>query len=401
MPQIEHEAVALARRRLEEQRALLGDHHPDYATALNQCALLAIKHGEPQEAEPWLLQALEIRKQTMGEDHADYATNLSGLAGLHWARGDLAGAEPLLRQAIDIRLRVFGPDHSKTVASLRSLDELQSAKAGTESAGVFPELAPADITVVGTVVDATASRYPYEESSVEPPIAASTPMASSELVEVSTDLAALRERSDRLGRDWLRLADELSRAAEAMRQGGVPCSGVLAEELRSSATRFDALREDVALAALALGLDGSAIRAALDREALDAHFPELAQAERRVSEAADAQRRSLELLEQALDLRHAAGAEFPPLDDCLRQVRCQREAIAAARPVALPDDVAALAAGTHPLCALLALAANDDQVGDESWTEFVDAVRNHFGEPLAVAAARGRLVFASVAAVGT
>ena len=81
----------------------VGEHHPDYASALIQLALLLIMHGDPTEAEPLLRQALEVRKETLGDRHPDYATCLSSLAGLLWARGDLNGAEPLLQQALEIR----------------------------------------------------------------------------------------------------------------------------------------------------------------------------------------------------------------------------------------------------------------------------------------------------------
>ncbi len=96
-PVVEPDAVASARLRLEEQRQAVGDHHPDYATGLNQLAMLLIMHGQPDQSEPLLRQALAVRKEVLGERHPDYATNLSSLAGLLWAWGDLDGAEPLMR----------------------------------------------------------------------------------------------------------------------------------------------------------------------------------------------------------------------------------------------------------------------------------------------------------------
>src|SRR4051794_30443156 len=76
----EHEAVANARHRLELQRQAVGERHPEYATGLNQLALLLIMHGDPDRAEPLLREALAIRKDVLGERHPDYATNLSSLA---------------------------------------------------------------------------------------------------------------------------------------------------------------------------------------------------------------------------------------------------------------------------------------------------------------------------------
>jgi hypothetical protein len=111
------------------QRSLHGERHPDYATSLNQLALLLIMHGTPDEAEPLLHQALAIRKETLGEDHPDYATCLSSLAGLLWARGDTVAAEPLLRQAHEIRCRVLGSDHPRSVASRSCLEQFLRMKA--------------------------------------------------------------------------------------------------------------------------------------------------------------------------------------------------------------------------------------------------------------------------------
>src|SRR4051812_40597846 len=69
----EHEAVANARHRLELQRQAVGERHPEFATGLNQLALLLIMHGDPEHAEPLLREALAIRKDVLGEHHPDYA----------------------------------------------------------------------------------------------------------------------------------------------------------------------------------------------------------------------------------------------------------------------------------------------------------------------------------------
>ena len=48
-------------------------------------------------------QALEITKQALGENHPDYATSLNNLAVLYVEMGDYAKAEPLCRQALEIQ----------------------------------------------------------------------------------------------------------------------------------------------------------------------------------------------------------------------------------------------------------------------------------------------------------
>ncbi len=85
----ESEAVSNARQRIGLLAETFGTRRPEYATGLNQLALLLIMQGDPIEAAPLHRQALQIRQETLGERHPDFATNLSSLGGLLWARGDL------------------------------------------------------------------------------------------------------------------------------------------------------------------------------------------------------------------------------------------------------------------------------------------------------------------------
>jgi hypothetical protein len=158
------------------QRTLNGERHPDYATSLNQLALLLIMHGSPDEAEPLLHQALAIRKETLGEDHPDYATCLSSLAGLLWARGDTVAAEPLLHQAHDIRCRVLGPDHPRSVASRSCLEQFlrmkaeQGAEANGSAAGAAPDATAGPMPVPSAPVEDTpATREPEPAAPAEVP----------------------------------------------------------------------------------------------------------------------------------------------------------------------------------------------------------------------------------------
>lgn len=186
----EHEAVASARQRLALQKQAVGEKHPEYATGLNQLALLLIMHGDPEAAEPLLRQALEIRKAALGEHHPDYATNLSSLAGLLWARGDLDGAEPLLRQALEIRWEVLGSGHPKSIASLNSLEQLLRAKqdwagierlsardlsSGAKPAGSDPGARAA--TVAPPPKPAPAAAPVVEKAPVPPPAKPAAPAA--------------------------------------------------------------------------------------------------------------------------------------------------------------------------------------------------------------------------------
>ena len=66
---------------------MLGERHPDYATSLNNLALLLDSQGDYAGARPLYEQALAIRKEVLGERHPLYATSLSNLASVLWRNG--------------------------------------------------------------------------------------------------------------------------------------------------------------------------------------------------------------------------------------------------------------------------------------------------------------------------
>ena len=79
--------------------------------------------GDYARAEPLFRQALEIRKKALGESHPDYATSLNNLAVLYRAMGDYARAEPLFRQALEIQKKALGESHPDYATSLNNLAE--------------------------------------------------------------------------------------------------------------------------------------------------------------------------------------------------------------------------------------------------------------------------------------
>ena len=64
--------------------------------------------GDYAAARPLYEQALAIRKEVLGERHPDYATSLNNLAVLLQSQGDYAAARPLYEQALAIRKEVLG-----------------------------------------------------------------------------------------------------------------------------------------------------------------------------------------------------------------------------------------------------------------------------------------------------
>ena len=89
------EAIELATRARDLALRSYGERHPNYASSLNNLAMLYRETGDYAAAEPLFRQALEIRRAALGEGHPDYAISLNSLASLYHVMGDYAAAEPL------------------------------------------------------------------------------------------------------------------------------------------------------------------------------------------------------------------------------------------------------------------------------------------------------------------
>ena len=113
---------------------MLGEQHPDFATSLNNLAVLYYATGRYEQAEPLYQQALEIRRQVLGEQHPDFASSLNNLAGLYDSTGRYEQAEPLYQQALEIRRQVLGEQHPDFANSLNNLAVLYDATGRYEQA---------------------------------------------------------------------------------------------------------------------------------------------------------------------------------------------------------------------------------------------------------------------------
>jgi tetratricopeptide (TPR) repeat protein len=74
-------AEPLCRQAVEIKRVALGESHPDFATSLNNLAMLYEATGNFAAAEPLYRQALEIDRVALGESHPDFATTRISAAG--------------------------------------------------------------------------------------------------------------------------------------------------------------------------------------------------------------------------------------------------------------------------------------------------------------------------------
>lgn len=404
----ESEAVSNARGRIALAAQTFGKLHPDYATALNQLALLFIMQGEPDAAEPLLREALQVRRQSLGAAHPDFATNLSSLGGLLWARGDLEGAEPLLRQAVEIRSSALGVGHPKSVVSLNSLDQLLKARRAAAPASVPIVVAgvpPETIVRLGPMVrpeHRVRPGSPFPSSKVEEPAPCSSiepiptfepvaPALSASIPSVGESVTeAVAARLDEVRGTFALLAEKLETAALDLKEGRPPADEVV-EQSKAVSDLFRRLRLVAEAAANGLGVPAPADGFAT-LEAIAIALPRLGEAEEGRNVSNRKRNEALDVLNRADRLSCSSDPALSSLAALLDDSRRLREQIASAGPGAVLPEAERLVEGSHPLVALLGLVRDDDQTTDAQWAAWYDAVETGLGHAVAVAAARAKLV---------
>lgn len=428
----ESEAVVNARSRLALVAETQGRSHPEYATALNQLALLRIMQGESDSAELLLREALEVRLAALGRNHPDYATNLSSLGGLLWARGALDEAEPLFRQAAEIRCATLGQAHPKSVVSLNSLEQLLRAKQNATPAepavglpsvseptpratspgpivaipgvspsspaprvrapvrigpveipeDIIPEAAPAPSPVLPVPAAPAPSLVP------PPPVVPVLAPGAFEGPEFRPSFAG--ELGELTG-VFEELSHGLTRAArDASTVGALP-SEALMERCAAARRRFESLGASVRASARELGVPLDA-GAPASLEAIHTLIPRLRAADEQNRARLRFRAGAIAVLERVERLDHPADRAFAPLLTCRNTARTLREAVDSAASEPPEAAVIELAEGRHPFHSLLRLVAADDSLDDNAWAELFEAVASSLGVPLATAAARRRIV---------
>jgi serine/threonine protein kinase/tetratricopeptide (TPR) repeat protein len=114
-------AESLARRALEQRRALYGPRHPDVAEAMEHLGFVLLNQSRFDEAEPLLRDALAQRRELLGNVSSATADSIQHLATLHQEKGALDLAEPLFRESVAIRRAIRGSDHSEVAEALNNL----------------------------------------------------------------------------------------------------------------------------------------------------------------------------------------------------------------------------------------------------------------------------------------
>ena len=209
---------------------------------------------------------------------------------------------------------------------------------------------------------------------------------------LTEDLARVTPRVALLADKFESLSQRLAATARDMAAGGDAPTVALIDELDRVRAEFADVRRAMLDVASAVGASaGPSPDTLTSLSALQG----LVQAanetvQRRASE--EAQRAARGVLEGVLRLRHRDAGMFPALADPQAGARQLLATITSVEWPAIHPEVADLAAGSHPFAHLLELARQPPtDLDDTRWELLRESVAANFSQPLAVAAARGKL----------
>lgn len=216
-----------------------------------------------------------------------------------------------------------------------------------------------------------------------PPGLASGAERTGRAQELQAELTTLQSRFAAIG-------ERLSQAVSEFKSEIVPDDG-LAADLTKLQADFGTLKARAVELAASLSVSAAAIagpRLKLDglRQVLGA----IEEAERRQA-FRELQDRAASELKRALAIVYRGNVRFAPLEQCKDTARRRLAEIAASEWPHLTPESRPLAERQHAISRLLDLVYDGAELSDADCEAAVDAVSATFGQPLAIAAVRGRL----------
>lgn len=118
------EALDYGLKALSIREKVLGQEHPDTATAYNNIGGVYYAMGDYPQALIYYQQALTICEKVLGKEHIDTATPYNNIGGIYHAIGDYAQALVYHQKALIIREKVFGKNHFNTAISYNNIGEV-------------------------------------------------------------------------------------------------------------------------------------------------------------------------------------------------------------------------------------------------------------------------------------
>ena len=189
-----------------------------------------------------------------------------------------------------------------------------------------------------------------------------------------------------------RLGQRLTEVAEQVRTLGVLPSEDLIDAITMTRRSFEELRAKaidlVGLLGHSSGKIPGDVGSVKDLEAL---LQAVTEAQRKRAQGEKVRLRALTMLDHILSLIHRDQPDFHPLEEIQAQAKALREILRTSDNPDVHPDANALAQGRHPLAEFLTLVEGHHQLDDDLWLLLQHAVAEHFGKPLAMSAARGKL----------
>jgi tetratricopeptide (TPR) repeat protein len=106
---------------VELREEVLGSEHPDTLTSMANLALTYREQGRWEEAEKLGVQVIETRNQILGPDHPDTLSSIGNLASTYYKQARWEEAEKLEVQVMETRKTKLGADHPDTLTSMSNL----------------------------------------------------------------------------------------------------------------------------------------------------------------------------------------------------------------------------------------------------------------------------------------
>jgi len=188
------------------------------------------------------------------------------------------------------------------------------------------------------------------------------------------------------------LSAKLSEAARELQDGGAPPANTLIDQLGELREQSVQLYGDVAAAAQVFGIPPPVgVQAVTGLQPVLRAIAAAVEAQRRQAALEQARKAVVEVLDTVLGVRHLDEERFGPLVDCQMEARDIHALLMSLNETHL-HQAKELTTRVRAFSDFLTLLEGSNKLDDERFAALEASVSNNFGRPLAVAAARGRLL---------
>jgi len=212
---------------------------------------------------------------------------------------------------------------------------------------------------------------------------------------MNMNLLALEEQFPLLRAVAAELTDSLDRIVNGM-------SETRPSLFRSTAERVDRFTHEIERFCLSLRAHPDFLESDLPARNVDVDLNQLGttlvalktRSQQRARAREELQRAS-DVIEKVLRLRQTDDSAAASLEPCRIVARSLRELVGiqgCETAGSLSPEISAVAAGTHPLCAVLRLVLEAGRLDDREWSQLHEQVQKTFGRGLSTAIARARIV---------